>query len=195
MCRSGAHDHLPGSECHVIRKRMKSRLSWTTPVLGQIPQSLAVMYEEVRGLSVIPRSIGHVYWSNKYICDIHLDVTCWTPSHLYCTVLRFLIRKKYRFLRVVTWNILVYFERRIFIASVRKKMARKVFGSEKEVVIVCYIIKYSETSICRSQIIRFPRSVIQFLWSLSESYLNYGNKTLINSSSSYRFPASVGQNF
>jgi hypothetical protein len=32
----------------------------------------------------------------------------------------------------------------------------------------------------------FPRSVVQFLWSLSESYLNYGNKTLINHSSSYR---------
>jgi hypothetical protein len=27
---------------------------------------------------------------------------------------------------------------------------------------------------------RFPGSIIQFLWSLSEYYLNYGNKTLIN---------------
>jgi hypothetical protein len=35
---------------------------------------------------------------------------------------------------------------------------------------------YSETSIYRSQIIRFPESIVHFLWSLSESYLNYGNK-------------------
>jgi hypothetical protein len=54
---------------------------------------------------------------------------------------------------------------------------------------------YSETSICRSWIIRFPGFVVQFLWSLSESYLNYGNKTLISHSSNYRFPASIGQNF
>jgi hypothetical protein len=36
--------------------------------------------------------------------------------------------------------------------------------------------KYSETSIYRSRIIRFPRSVLQFLWSLSESYINYGSR-------------------
>jgi hypothetical protein len=36
--------------------------------------------------------------------------------------------------------------------------------------------KYSETSIYCSQIIRFPGSVVQFLWSLSESYLNYGSR-------------------
>jgi hypothetical protein len=35
---------------------------------------------------------------------------------------------------------------------------------------------YSETSIYRSRIIRFPVSVIQYLWSLSESYLNYGSR-------------------
>jgi hypothetical protein len=35
---------------------------------------------------------------------------------------------------------------------------------------------YSETSIYRSRIIRFPRSVVQFLWSLSVSYFNYGSR-------------------
>jgi hypothetical protein len=35
---------------------------------------------------------------------------------------------------------------------------------------------YSETSIYRSRIIRFPGSVVQFLWSLSESYFNYGSR-------------------
>jgi hypothetical protein len=49
---------------------------------------------------------------------------------------------------------------------------------------------YSETSINR-----FSGSIVQFLWSLNKSYLNYGNKTHINHSSIYRFPASVGQNF
>jgi hypothetical protein len=34
---------------------------------------------------------------------------------------------------------------------------------------------YSETSIYLSRIIRFPGSVVQFLWSLSESYFNYGS--------------------
>jgi hypothetical protein len=43
---------------------------------------------------------------------------------------------------------------------------------------------YSETSICRSQIIRFPGSVVQFLWSLSESYFNYGSRI-------YCFPGSI----
>jgi hypothetical protein len=43
---------------------------------------------------------------------------------------------------------------------------------------------YSETTICCSQIIRFPGSVVQFLWSLSESYFNYGS--LI-----YCFPGSI----
>jgi hypothetical protein len=60
---------------------------------------------------------------------------------------------------------------------------------------VAWLYKYSETSIYCSQIIRFPGYVVQFLWSLRKSYLNCGNKTLINHSSSYRFPASVGQNF
>jgi hypothetical protein len=36
-------------------------------------------------------------------------------------------------------------------------------------------IEYSETSICRSWIIRFPGSVVQFPWSLSKSYFNYGS--------------------
>jgi hypothetical protein len=43
---------------------------------------------------------------------------------------------------------------------------------------------YSETSIYRSQIIRFPGSVVQFLWSLSESYFNYGSHI-------YCFPRSI----
>jgi hypothetical protein len=42
---------------------------------------------------------------------------------------------------------------------------------------------YSET-IYRSQIIRFPGSIVQFLWSLSESYLNYGSRI-------YCFPGSI----
>jgi hypothetical protein len=54
---------------------------------------------------------------------------------------------------------------------------------------------YSETLICRSRMYRFPRSIVQFLWSLNKSYLNYGNKTRINRSSIYRFPTSIGQNF
>jgi hypothetical protein len=45
-------------------------------------------------------------------------------------------------------------------------------------------IKYSGTSIYRSRIICFPRSVVQFLWSLSESYLNYGSRI-------YCFPGSI----
>jgi hypothetical protein len=45
-------------------------------------------------------------------------------------------------------------------------------------------IAYRETSIYHSQIIRFPISVVQFLWSLSESYFNYG-------SCIYRFPGSI----
>jgi hypothetical protein len=43
---------------------------------------------------------------------------------------------------------------------------------------------YSETSIYRSWIIRFPGSVVQFLWCLSESYLNYGSRM-------YCFPGSI----
>jgi hypothetical protein len=43
---------------------------------------------------------------------------------------------------------------------------------------------YSETSIYRSLIIRFPGSVIQFLWSLSESYFSYGSRI-------YCFPGSI----
>jgi hypothetical protein len=44
--------------------------------------------------------------------------------------------------------------------------------------------KYSETSIYRSRIIRFPGSVVKFLWSLSESYFNYGSHI-------YCFPGSI----
>jgi hypothetical protein len=58
-----------------------------------------------------------------------------------------------------------------------------------------YHTMYSETSIYRSQMYRFPGSIVQFLRSLSESYLNYGNKTGINRLSIYCFPASIGQNF
>jgi hypothetical protein len=43
---------------------------------------------------------------------------------------------------------------------------------------------YSETSIYRSRIIRFPGSVVQCLWSLSESYFNYGSRI-------YCFPGSI----
>jgi hypothetical protein len=43
---------------------------------------------------------------------------------------------------------------------------------------------YSETSVYRSRIIRFLRSVVQFLWSLSESYFNYGSRI-------YCFPGSI----
>jgi hypothetical protein len=52
------------------------------------------------------------------------------------------------------------------------------------IVLILKSVLYSETSIYRSQIIRFPGSVIQFLWSLSESYLNYG-------SCIYCFPGSI----
>jgi hypothetical protein len=44
------------------------------------------------------------------------------------------------------------------------------------------VSKYSETY-C-SWIIRFPGSVVQFLWSLSESYFNYGSHI-------YCFPGSI----
>jgi hypothetical protein len=40
-----------------------------------------------------------------------------------------------------------------------------------------------------------PRSIVQFLWPLNKSYLNYGNKTRTSHSLIYHFPASVGQNF
>jgi hypothetical protein len=43
-------------------------------------------------------------------------------------------------------------------------------------VVFFYYYIYSETSICCSQIIRFLGSVVQFLWSLSESYFNYGSR-------------------
>jgi hypothetical protein len=43
---------------------------------------------------------------------------------------------------------------------------------------------YSETSIYRSRIIHFPGSVVQFLWSLSESYFIYGSRI-------YCFPGSI----
>jgi hypothetical protein len=43
---------------------------------------------------------------------------------------------------------------------------------------------YNETSIYCSWIIRFPRSVLQFLWSLSESYFSYGSRI-------YCFPGSI----
>jgi hypothetical protein len=46
------------------------------------------------------------------------------------------------------------------------------------------IQKYSETSSYRSQIIRFPGSIVQFLWPLSESYFNYGSRI-------YCFPGSI----
>jgi hypothetical protein len=45
-------------------------------------------------------------------------------------------------------------------------------------------VEYSETSIYRSRIIRFPGSVTQFQWSLSESYFNYGSHI-------YCFPGSL----
>jgi hypothetical protein len=53
-----------------------------------------------------------------------------------------------------------------------------------ELILGLWTCKYSETSIYCSQIIRFPGSVVQFLWSLSESYLNYG-------SCIYCFPRSI----
>jgi hypothetical protein len=65
---------------------------------------------------------------------------------------------------------------------------------QKKFLGVILLQKHPETSIYHS-IILFPGSIAQFLWSLSESYLNYGNKTLINRSSSYHVTASVGQNF
>jgi hypothetical protein len=45
-------------------------------------------------------------------------------------------------------------------------------------------VRYSETSICRSRIIGFPGSVVQSVWSMSESYLNYGSRI-------YCFPGSI----
>jgi hypothetical protein len=42
---------------------------------------------------------------------------------------------------------------------------------------------YSETSIYRSVMYRFPSSSVQFLCSLDKSYLNYRNKTRISRSS------------
>jgi hypothetical protein len=44
--------------------------------------------------------------------------------------------------------------------------------------------QYSETSLYRSQIIRFSVSIVQFLWSPRESYFNYG-------SCIYCFPGSI----
>jgi hypothetical protein len=46
------------------------------------------------------------------------------------------------------------------------------------------VLLHSETSIYRSQIIRFPGSVVQFFWPLSESYFNYGSRI-------YCFPGSI----
>jgi hypothetical protein len=54
---------------------------------------------------------------------------------------------------------------------------------------------YSETSIYPSWMYRMLGSIVQFLWSLNKTYLNYRNKTRINRSSIYGFPASIGQNF
>jgi hypothetical protein len=56
-------------------------------------------------------------------------------------------------------------------------------GHPGEDVSQCCSVTYSETSIYRSRIIRFPGSV-QFLWSLSESYFNYGSRI-------YCFPGSI----
>ena len=42
--------------------------------------------------------------------------------------------------------------------------------------------KYSETSIYCSRMYHLFGSIVQFLQSLNESYLNYGNKTHINHS-------------
>jgi hypothetical protein len=50
--------------------------------------------------------------------------------------------------------------------------------------IMVNVFNYSETSIYRSRIIRFPGSVVQFLWSLSESYFNCGSRI-------YCFPGSI----
>jgi hypothetical protein len=55
-------------------------------------------------------------------------------------------------------------------------------GSDHQPLLYLYI--YSETSIYRSRVIHFPRSVIQFLWFPSESYFNYG-------SCIYCFPVSI----
>jgi hypothetical protein len=68
-----------------------------------------------------------------------------------------------------------------------KKMGKDDFVSTERWFI--YIRKYrnSKTSIYRYRTYRFPGSIIQFLWSLSISYLNNGNKTHINHSSIYRF--------
>jgi hypothetical protein len=43
---------------------------------------------------------------------------------------------------------------------------------------VSFNIQYKniQWNLYRSRIIRFPRSIVQFLWSLSESYLNYGSR-------------------
>jgi hypothetical protein len=51
-------------------------------------------------------------------------------------------------------------------------------------LVVTNELYYSETSIYHSWIIRFPGSVVQFLWSLSEFYLNYGSRI-------YCFPGSI----
>jgi hypothetical protein len=42
---------------------------------------------------------------------------------------------------------------------------------------------------------RFSGSIVQVLWSLNKSYLNYGDKTCISHSLICCFPTSVGQNF
>jgi hypothetical protein len=53
-----------------------------------------------------------------------------------------------------------------------------------EFLLVLLLSDYSEISIYCSRIIRFPGSVVQFLWSLSKSYFNYGSRN-------YCFPRSV----
>jgi hypothetical protein len=62
------------------------------------------------------------------------------------------------------------------------------FLTEPEFNLYLFIpIKYSETSIYRSRMYRFTGSNVQFLRSLSESYLNYGNKTLHQSFLEFSF--------
>jgi hypothetical protein len=54
---------------------------------------------------------------------------------------------------------------------------------------------YSETSIYRSVMYRFPGSNDKFLCPLDKSYLNYRNRTHINRRLIYCLPVYIGQNF
>jgi hypothetical protein len=62
------------------------------------------------------------------------------------------------------------------LANASWALYKTMFGDLKTDFKITTGTLYSETSIYRSRIIRFPGSIIQFLWSLSESNFNYGSR-------------------